>query len=80
MTYQREEVFTTSIGLIVSLMSLAFLGLVAYTRTVKLLTGEDPLFQMAIEPYESATIDLWELGFMFAVENMDPKVGRVEVN
>ena len=35
---------------------------------------------MAIEPYESATIDLWELGFMFAVENMDPKVGRVEVN
>ena len=35
---------------------------------------------MAIEPYENATIDLWELGFMFAVENMDPKVGRVEVN
>ena len=34
---------------------------------------------MAIEPYESATIDLWELGFMFAVENIDPKVGRVDV-
>ena len=44
LTYQREEVFTTSIGLIVSLISLAFLGIVAYTRTVKLLTREDPSF------------------------------------
>ena len=34
---------------------------------------------MAIEPYEDSIIDLWELGFMFAVENVDPKVGRVEV-
>ena len=34
---------------------------------------------MAIEPYENETIDLWSLGFMFAVENIDPKVGRIEI-
>ena len=35
---------------------------------------------MAIEPYEDSIIDLWGLGFMFAVENVDPKVGRVQVS
>ena len=50
-----------------------------YTRTMKLFLGEDPFFAMAIEPYENETIDLWSLDFMFAVENIDPKVGRLHI-
>ena len=34
---------------------------------------------MAIEPYENELIDLWALGFMFAVENIDPRIGRLMI-
>ena len=70
--------YTTSIGTIVSLMSIVTFVLVGLTRTRKLFRGDDPFFAMAIEPYEDDIIDLWSLGFMFAVENVDPKVGRLD--
>ena len=33
---------------------------------------------MAINPYEDEIIDLWKLKFMFAVEALDPRYGRLE--
>ena len=29
---------------------------------------------------EDTQIDLWQLGFVFAVEEPDPRIGRIEVN
>ena len=34
---------------------------------------------MTTSPYEDENIDLWALQFMFAVEAVDPRLGRVEV-
>ena len=35
---------------------------------------------MVVAPYEDETIDLWALNFMFAVENVNPRFGRLEVS
>ena len=77
LTFEREEVFTTGIGLAVSIFSIVIMSLFAYTRTVKLFNRDDPLFAMSIEPYDDTTIDLWALEFMFAVEDIDPRYGRL---
>ena len=55
------------------------MSLIAYTRTVKLISRDDPFYAMAIEPYDNEIIDLWALQFMFAVEKKDAKYGRLEV-
>ena len=34
---------------------------------------------MSIEPYEDNLINLWDLDYMFAVENLEAKYGRIEV-
>ena len=75
----REEVFTTNIGACVSIVSLLFLGLISTSRTINLFEGEDPFFSMSDVAYGDETIDLWALQFMFAVEDIDPKLGRIEV-
>ena len=75
----REEVFTTNIGACVSIISILFLGLISLTRTIKLFGGTDPFFAMATRSYDDETIDLWALKFMFAVQDVDPRLGRVEV-
>ena len=51
-------------------------------RTSKLISAEDPFFSMTTQVREDTTnpIDLWKLGFMFAVEQVEPRIGRIEVN
>ena len=51
------------------------------SRTHKLYSKEDPFFSMTpvAKEMKGIPIDLYKLGFMFAVENVDPKVGRIEV-
>ena len=46
-------------------------------RTSKLVTEEEPLVSMAT--LAQSDIDLWGLGFMFAVENVPASIGIVEV-
>ena len=46
---------------------------------MKLVKGDDPFFAMTTSPYEDQIIDLWALQFMFAVEAVDPRLGRIEV-
>ena len=40
---------------------------------------DDPFFSMTTMVGENSYIDLWQLGFMFAVEDVDPRLGRLEV-
>ena len=53
-----------------------------FIRTSKLFSASDPFFTMTAQALEDTNefIDLWELGFMFAVEDIDPRIGRVEVS
>ena len=79
-TFKRDEVFTTNLGTTVSIISILLLGFVLLSRTIKLVEGADPIFAMVTSPYEDEqTIDLWDLNFKFAVEAVDPKIGRLEV-
>ena len=52
-----------------------------FIRTSKLISESDPFFTMTTQALEDSNdfIDLWELGFMFAVEKIDPRIGRIEV-
>ena len=46
-------------------------------RTLKLVTASGPVFSSTYSA-QTEMIDLWELGFMFAIEDIDPKIGRIE--
>ena len=49
-------------------------------RTQKLISMEDPFFSMTPMVRSTDAIDLWKLGFMFAAESLDPKVGVLDVS
>jgi len=46
---------------------------------MKIKGREEPFFSMTSMAAEEKAIDLWELGFMFAVEQPDPRVGHIDV-
>ena len=46
-------------------------------RTVTLVTRTDPLYMSIIE-IEENMIDLWQLGFMFAIQDVPPQVGKLQ--
>ena len=48
-------------------------------RTTKLYTMEDPFFSMFPMALKQNQLDLWQLGFMFAVQKVDEKIGRIEI-
>ena len=53
--------------------------MIAFTlvRTVKLVAQKDPMFSMTTMA-EKEEFDLWGLGFMFAIANVDPTIGTVK--
>lgn len=56
-------------------LMLAFLVM----QTSKLISKDDPFFSMTTVVLDWQQIDLWSLGFMFAIEDIDPRVGRINV-
>ena len=49
-------------------------------QTSKLMTKDDPFFSSITQVLETQIVDLWKLGFMFAVEDIDPRIGRLELD
>ena len=48
-------------------------------RTKKFFSKEDEFFSMTTMALQKSEIDLWELGFVFAVQNVPEEIGRVKV-
>ena len=48
-------------------------------RTMKLYTMEDPFFSMFPMALKESQIDLWQLGFMFAVQKVDARIGKIDI-
>ena len=45
-------------------------------RTLKLVNSDDPFLSMiTMKQQDDEIIDLWQLDFMFAIENIDPRIG-----
>ena len=60
-----------------TLLTAAMMISFSVNRTVKLVSKDDPFFSMLAMAAEEDEVDLWSLKFMFAVEKLDPRVGRV---
>ena len=52
--------------------------MIAFTmmRLINLFSNDDPYFSMTTHWNENG-VDLWDLDFMFAIENLDPAYGRI---
>lgn len=81
LTFEQKPVFTTTCGVVVSIVCTLTLILFVTTRSIKLFGGYDPLFSMLTTPYDTEQmIDLAALKYFFAVEYIEPKYGRLEVD
>ena len=76
-TFQKNTRFKTWIGSSVSCLMFLFFITFLVIRTNKLASREDPFFSMTLQ-FENEIIDLWKLDFMFAIESIDARVGRIK--
>ena len=79
-TFQSKTRFTTWIGSTISCVMISFFITFLVIRTIKLASGDDPFFSMTLLPSENEAIDLWKLDFMFAIEDLDPRVGQIQAS
>ena len=75
----KEKVYTTRIGGVISILCLVWLVLFVTQRTVKLVSKDDPYISMTTSAKEPGPNDLFALGFVFAVSNVEPSIGQIEV-
>ena len=66
-------------GAIVSILCFTLMAGVFATRTAKLASDSEPFFSSTSQRQTEA-IDLWWLGFMFAISDIPPEVGIVNAH
>ena len=81
MSFKKSYTYQTWIGtgvtFLISILFISFLGV----RTSKLVSATDPFFSMmTMAKEETDPIDLWALNYMFAIEDVDPRVGYINVD
>ena len=74
-TFQKDKTYTTKLGSVMSLLSIALMLAFLYNRTIKLLNQEDPFFSETTLVHDWERINLLDYPFMFAVEKPDPRIG-----
>ena len=80
-TFEGNDRFRTKFGSIVSLICISTLLVFWMVRTLKFINKDDPFFSMIEVPQaDTETVNLWELGFMFAVQDLPPSIGTIEMN
>ena len=73
----KETSYKTSIGASISCFVSTFFIIFLVLRTTKLILSDDPFFSLTTMGADDVSIDIWNLDFMFAIENIDPRVGRI---
>lgn len=80
MTFDNKGIFTTNIGAVISLICGSVMMIVYVVKTMKLLGSNSAAVSMIPMPLEiDQEIDLWNLNYMFAIQNVEPRVGRLSV-
>ena len=80
LTFNENSSFSSSCGYCMSFLTIIVFITFLSIQTQKLISLEDPFFSMMTTPRaESEALDLGKLGYNFAVEKIDPRVGRYEV-
>lgn len=78
LTFQNQAYFQTYIGASVSLTCALLMIAFLITRTWKLLEDDDPAVSSLYRLHQEE-IDLWAQGFMFAITEIPPEYGHIEV-
>ena len=80
LTFQNKARLTSSCGTMLTFLTLTVFMIFLVVRSLKLVSLEDPFFSMMTIPRDAtALIDLKELGFLFAIQKIDERLGRLEV-
>ena len=77
--FQGKNRFTTVIGSIMTFITILLFISFAAIRTLEFALQGDPFINMTSLIAEEESIDLWDIDFVFAIEDLDPKVGRISV-
>ena len=79
-TFKGNATYSTLCGRTCSVLSFMFLIFFYSFKTLDFLGKVDPRISMVEDTYDPTTMfDLHKLGFRFAVRNIDPKYGRLDV-
>ena len=76
-TFNNKSKYQTSLGAIITIFCATLMLSFMVVQTNKIISRDDPFFSMTTVVLESQKVDLWELGFMFAIENINPRIGRI---
>ena len=80
LTFEKKPVFQTYLGGFVSIFSIILMLIFTTISATRLFGHLDPFFSSTTKVKDlDSPIDLWKLGFMFAIDTIDPKVGTIEV-
>ena len=77
LTFQGKQKYTTPFGGVVSIICFTCMIIFGTLRVQKLISKEDPNISMTTQARRSGPIDLYEHSYLFAVEKIDPKLGRL---
>ena len=80
LTFQGKVSYTTPIGGLISIICFTVATFLFLVKTVDLVSKADPELSMIESESKSARSDLYELGFMIAVQNIDPRIGKIQTS
>ena len=77
LTFEKKAFYKTNFGAIVSIFCFTLMAGFFATRTAKLAADSEPFFSSTSQTQRDA-VDLWKLGFMFAISVIPTRIGSVE--
>ena len=80
LTFRKSRTYTSWCGVTISVFCLVLMTIMVTVRADKLLSGDDPFFSATEAASETTTIDIWKEGFMFALQSIDTRVGKLTVS
>ena len=80
LTFQGKDRYTTPIGGAISIVCFTVAMFLLLLKTVELVGKADPELSMIESESNYERSDLFELGFMFAVQSIDPRIGKIQTS
>ena len=80
LTFQKKKQFATWVGTFFTFITFGLFTGFTIMSTMKLVGRDDPFLSTSTMPREdSHAADLAKLGYVFAIQSLDPKAGSIEV-
>ena len=76
-TFRGKESYATIVGGVISIICFVLFTLMFLVKTISLYSKDDPELNMYETNSDFAKLDLHSLGFMLAMEKVDPRIGKI---